>query len=275
MGLTFQKAPLVELIAELRWSPPILSQPQPPGGGAAVQPMPLSWFGSSALDEFYMRFGGEVYQGGFQRVERVIPPNFPTPPFSAVYRYRQGDGDQSSLFQTGPGLFSANAVPPYKSWDEFSPVVAMGIAALLKTRPEIERELPFFGVTLRYINGFTPEYFGGASPSEFISETLGFRVMPPDAVSELLAHGQRVTPSLQLHAPADGGLVVTISVGEGLINGVSGVVMDTQVATTGPIPPDANAVMGTFHSARKMIHGMFVKITQPLHRLMQPIEGER
>lgn len=72
MALTFKIAPLVEIIAELRWAQQ--SVPVQPGAMAAP---PGSMLNAARLDEFFMRFGGECYKAGFQRAGRIVPPGFP------------------------------------------------------------------------------------------------------------------------------------------------------------------------------------------------------
>ena len=74
MSTTFKNAPLIELIAELRWnvhSPP-LGTPQTPLASIALMALNANQF-----DEFFMRFGGEVYKLGYERAERLLPSGFP------------------------------------------------------------------------------------------------------------------------------------------------------------------------------------------------------
>lgn len=97
MTVTFRNAPLVELIAELRWGDTVPTQPNAP---LLIQGM------GPDLDQFFMRFGGEVYQHGFQRAERLVPPGFPIFPFQPVFRYhKDAAADNSMLFQVGSGLY--------------------------------------------------------------------------------------------------------------------------------------------------------------------------
>lgn len=125
MSATFENAPLVEIIAEIRWNPQMVPLQTVSGHGPAAAPVMA--LNTNAFDEFFMRFGGEVYQKGFEQSERLVPSGFPMMLFQPVYRYRKSaSADASVLYQVGPGLFSANAIPPYKSWDTFSPTVERG-----------------------------------------------------------------------------------------------------------------------------------------------------
>jgi len=266
MTISFEKAPLVEIIAELRWDQPYLVQDRPPG---AVQ-IPISLVGSSKLEEFFMRFGGECYQLGFQRSERIVPAGFPIVPFQPVYRYKRADTTSTALFQVGAGLFSANAIPPYKSWNEFSPIVSEGIMALLKTRDDAEKEFPFTGVSLRYIDAFSDDLLAGMTADRFINEVLGFSVSLPPAISGLLPPNQAATSFIQLRVPTRAGLLTAINIGEGTVNGSHAVIMDTTVSATTEVRPRIDVVMEALNSARAVIHDMFVSITQPIHKQMNP-----
>ncbi|CAK0770267.1 TIGR04255 family protein [Gammaproteobacteria bacterium] len=267
MTVSFDQAPLVEIIAELRWSQPHVVLPSQTQESMTV---PVSLIESNKLEEFFMRFGGECYLLGFQRSERIVPSGFPIISFQPVYRYKQAGAKATSLFQIGAGLFSANAVPPYKSWREFSPIVSQGVEALLKTRDETEQALPFASISLRYIDAFDADFLLGRPIGAFMAEVLGFTVGLPPAVSGLLPAGQSATPFIQMSIPMRNGLLMNISIGEGIIKGSQAVIMDTTVVVTAEVQPNIDTVMGSMNSARSVIHDMFVKITQPIHEKMKP-----
>src|ERR1019366_1625038 len=72
MSITFAKAPLVEIVAELRWGR--LPQLATPPNQAIAMPLQMAGLNANKLDEFFMRLGGEIYQQGFNRAERLVPP---------------------------------------------------------------------------------------------------------------------------------------------------------------------------------------------------------
>ena len=118
MGLSFKNSPLVEIIAEIRWDLPWVNQTSAEDTGSVV---------SIQHEEFYMRFGGKVAAAGFERIERLVPPNFFQLPYQPVYRFRHNAEERGArLYQLGMGLFSVHATPPYKSWAEFKPLVSAG-----------------------------------------------------------------------------------------------------------------------------------------------------
>ena len=265
----FSKAPLVEIIAELRWvgsSSAAQTQLNVPGF------VPIAPQGTAKLDEFFAKFGSEIFQAGFQRSEKIMPPGFPPILFQPAYRYRP-IGDQSDLVQIGAGMFSANAVPPYRSWKEFSPMVSKSIDILLSSRVDEEKALPFSSVTLRYIDAFGVEYFGGKTSGEFIREILGFSIVPPKAISNVMMEGGLVTTGMQLSMPIENNLVMNINVGDGMANGSPAVILDTTVSCNSGIEPTEHAGMSVLNSSCAVIHKMFFNMTQPLHPIMQPREG--
>lgn len=229
---------------------------------------------ANRLDEFFMRFGGECYQMGFQRSERLVPAGFPVLPFHPVYRYRRSEDAAGSpaLYQIGAGLFSANALPPYRSWSAFAQIVADGVRALLKTRPSDESATAFSSASLRYINAFGPDFLQGRTSSRFISDVLGFRVELPEAVRAVSSPVEPFGAVLQLTIPAANGLRIAMMVGEGVVTGASAVMLDTTVSSVGPVEPDEGVLMRTFDSARSIIHDSFVALTRPLHEFMGPEE---
>ena len=229
---------------------------------------------SSSLDEFFMRLGGEIYQQGFQRAERVVPPGFPFMLFQPVYRYRKAtDQDASVLYQAGAGMFSANAIPPYQSWDAFSPTVEAGVEALLKTRSDAEQGMPFSSISLRYLDAFGPAFTEGKSIGAFVRDVLGIKLDLPEGLLKHVAQGQNVKPAIQLALPLPNGMTMNIGIGEGMVNNELTIIMDTTVGTMVETAPDKASAMAALNAARAVIHEMFFDLTKPIERLMQPRAG--
>jgi uncharacterized protein (TIGR04255 family) len=271
MPLTFGTAPLIELIVELRWnSMGFAGQVPQPGQLSMVHPI----FIPGSLDGFFKRFGDQVDKIGFRRSERTIPDGYPIFPHQPVYRFRKPENPESQLFQIGAGLFSANATPPYKSWDSFSPIVKDGIRVLLLSRDPEDQGLPFSVVSLRYIDSFGPYLTGDGPLGNFVSDVLGFKINLPDVVSSLLPAGEAIRVKHQLTIPTKEDMVTMINIGEGIVNGARSLVMDTTVSSTMPLEPDIDALMGKLHLAHGNIRRMFMEMTQKIHHLMQPSESE-
>jgi len=266
-NVTFEKAPLVEIAAQLRWipegmfnAPPIPGQP--PGFTIST--------GGPSVDEFFMRFGGEIYQSKFVQAERLMPAGFPYLLHNAVYRYKENP-KSSTFLQVGPGVMSANAVPPYKSWEDFLPTVEVGVKATLNARHESEKTKPFSTALLRYINAFSGELLNARAIPNFISETLGIKIVMPAPIDALIGDESAVKANLQFSFPiANMTKQMNLQIGEAMIHGTLSALMDVTISETAPIDPELSAIMGAFASSRKIIHDLFVEVTRPIHHLMKP-----
>ena len=270
--MIFAKPPLVELIAELRWG----AQPavSPSGGtahGVSSISMPLTI--TNRIEEWFMQFGAKISADGYSRFERLVPTGFPLMPFQPVYRFRKNaPEDGTSLYQLGPGLFTANITPPYKSWDQFQPIVNNGVEKLLQSRTNTENAEPFRTVLLRYIDAFGPEFLAGESAVDFLANKLGFKLELPEIIKKFAKPSSPIQSALNFGVPLNNNFFMSINVGEGIANGRRAVVMDTTVATTVPVECSLEKVMQTFNEARLIIHETFIEITKPISSIMQPLE---
>jgi uncharacterized protein (TIGR04255 family) len=269
--VTFENPPLVELIAELRWA-------LPPGSIQATEPdgvaLPLITGDVSRLEEFFMRFGGSVQQSGFTHVERLTPPNFPLIGFQPVFRFRPSDKrTKEILYQIGAGMFSANAVPPYKSWEDFGPIVRNGVSALVKARGEPAKDAPFVAASLRYIDAFGSSLTNGLGVADFIYQVLGYRLELPKALRERIAEGGSYKPLIQLQLPLSNGMAMHIQVGEGISNKLPAIILDTTVATTSPVQANEDSVMRVLNEAQQTIHEVFIEMIEPIRQRMKPVTG--
>ena len=268
MGLSFKNSPLVEIIAEMRWDLPWVNQSSIQDIGSVV-PMPSTL--ANQHEEFYMRFGSNIAAAGFQRIERLVPPNFFQLPYQPVYRFRHNAEERGArIYQLGAGFFSVNVTPPYKSWAEFKPLVSAGIDALLQSRSADESSVPFRSVSLRYIDAFNNELTDERSIAEFMA-VLGFQIKIPDAIRLHASDLAKIQPLLQLTVPVAIGQL-NISIADGMVNNESAIIMDTIVSNTAEIGCSREEIMAVFEQARSLIHSMFVDLTKPLHEHMQPEE---
>jgi uncharacterized protein (TIGR04255 family) len=265
MSVTFKKAPLVELIAELRWGN--FAQ-GPVGVGASFPNM-----GTADSEQFFMRLGAELFQYGFKRAERLVPPHFPILAMQPVYRFRRETPDTSMLFQAGAGVFSIHAIPPYRSWKAVKGVFEQGVDALLKARSEETKE-PFKIANLRYINGFGPELTENRNIGAFLRDILGFKISIPDTISDYINNVDAVKPSITLAFSLSKGKSMNIAVGDGIIDNAQKIVLDMSVFSTSPVEAEASVVMRYFTEARDVIHGSFIGLTKPIEHLLEPESDE-
>lgn len=263
-------APIVELIAELRWqqtaSTTGTGEPPPISGMILGAPT------SAGIEEFFMRFGVAAAKINHRNIERLIPPGFPLIPHQPVYRFRpdQGHSPTASIYQVGPGLFTANAIPPYESWKTFEPIVRVGVEALLGARPPAEAQVAFSGISLRYIDVFDQIFTQGRDSTAFLSEVLGIFISLPPVLTEYVSSGSFVKPVLQLSIPMASGSTFGLVYGEGSAGARHGLVLETSLSTVQPVAPTADDVMAKFNHFHEVIHKSFVELTKPLHSLMPP-----
>jgi len=269
MSTSRENAPLVELIAELRWEPAHQTglPMQVPGLGSTfmIGPGPQA----SKVDEFFIHFGSEIRKTGHTETERLVPPGLPFLAHQPIFRFRKSRAETlQSLYQLGLGLFSANAVPPYETWKDFRPVVESGVEGMLQARPMEERDKPIVLASLRYIDAFTTKLTEGRDIVRFLQEVMNISISIPVAPSQHLQPGTNAKPVIQLQIPMKEGLVMTFGIGEGMANGEAAILMDTNVASTLPTKPNVVAIMQVFDDAHDAIDNTFSKLIIPIEHLM-------
>lgn len=266
MGLRFENPPLIEILAELRWN---LQGVQQQAGGALSIPARLT----GDQEEFFMRFGGAIASDGCNRIERIVPPQFPSVPGQVVYRFRHQDPAIPTLYQIGAGVFSANSTPPYKTWEEFKPFALAGVSKLLSVRSQSDRDVNFSSVSLRYIDAFKGDLLDDFPTRSFLSEILGITIELPKALVPDETKPELVKPHLNLAIPI-GDFQLTFVIGEGVISNESAILMDTIVSTTNETNPSIDDVEKALSYAHDVIHNIFVGLTEKLHPKMGLIRSE-
>lgn len=267
----FENPPLVELIAELRWLPSGATDGTsgaPPDVMPLGFPVPMSLFGGTG-DDLYMSFAALAGKHGYSQIERLMPPGI-TFPYQPACRYRRPPDPQ--LYQLGLGIFSANTTPPYTSWIDFRPVVETGVELMLEAHHVEWRPKSFNSVALRYIDGFTAQFTRGMSLGRFVSDILGIRVELPTALTRQIGKDGEVKPQLILNIPIRDGLQMDLRIGEGKINGMDAVIMDTAVRAAQSINASVQETMKALDAAHTVIHETFVELSASLHSIMKPLQ---
>lgn len=267
MSVTYEHAPLIELIAELKWNTAqgaLFDQAVP---GIPIQ---ISEDMLSSSEVFFGKFAKQVEGLGFRNSERLFPIGQGGPPGQAAVRYRKSAGDPP-LMQIGTGVFTANGLPPtYTHWDDFSPLLQDGVDALLKSRDDSENALPFTSLSLRYIDAFGPEYWENSSPAVFIAKTLGFGNRIPSSLGQKVDKTRVASAAHQLNIPLTGGSTMVINVGEGVANGSPAVILDVTVFSQRAKSETAD-VMKLFNEAHSLIGDMFLQMTRDVRHIMKPV----
>ncbi len=266
MSVTYGNAPLIEIVAELRWAQGAV----PMVGTGSSGPALMFPFGQPSSEQFLTSFSNEVATDGFIRSERLVPMGLQAAPGQPTVRFRRDSSGSSSMLQAGPSFFSANSVPPYESWKAFSPEVGRGVGALLRSRPESERAFAFNGLSLRYINAFGPFHLDGRSIPAFIRDVLGFETRFPPAMADKIQRDSIPDAFLQFSVAIDESTRLQGSVGQAVVNGTLSALLDLTAVHIGDVAPKEDEVMRVFDRARDLVHETFVEMTKPIHPLMKP-----
>jgi uncharacterized protein (TIGR04255 family) len=264
MTITFKAPPLAEIVAELRWKPAEMLN------AAAGFPMPVLPNVAAPYEEAFMRFIAKVGPEGFETFERLIPPGALLIPYQPAVRIKPKIGTPgTTIYQLGPNVFTANALPPYESWDKFNPVVRRGVTVLFETRSQVEKDSEVV-VILRYINAFGETLTDGLSAAEFLSRVMGIEIKLPDAITRHCVQGKLIEPALKLSVPLAFG-TMDITIGRGVVQQAPALVMDTAITFEKPAAPAVDVVMTAFSQARDVIHDTFIRLTKPIHSKMRPV----
>ena len=119
----YKKAPLVEMVAEVRWDL-----------------APLAAVPNAALDPFHDSLKGalttELAKGGFSLVEELVPAEVPREFLAGqvVTRYRKS-ASEWPIIQLGPGVFTVNVDASYSGWATFRPYLELAFNALVSSHP--------------------------------------------------------------------------------------------------------------------------------------------
>lgn len=263
MNETFQNAPLVEIVAELRWQIPKLAAADQAGKPIQL-PIVLA---DDAMTALFHRTTSAVGKHGFDRLEQLFPRGSSMPVLlpQMMYRYRRTD-DVPVLAQVGPGMFSVNALPPYKSWKEFHPYLEGGVDSLL----EALTDTPELTASLSYIDAFKHDLTSNRDAKAFATEVLGFRLGLPPSLQVRLAEGSQARMSFQVALPVPG-MSMTITVSDGQLGPDSAVLMNTDVRIENVLPSDKQAILSALDSAHDLIHGTFVDMTQSIQDKLQSV----
>lgn len=160
------KAPLAEVVFELRWA--LQSQPgTPPVLQSDPGLLPL-------LNDFSQR----MQKLGFGAFRDMAPP-LQTGAYGVTRRYFKKADSPFPIMQVGPGIFAANESSQYE-WGAFKKQVNDGIRALLAAYPKIEfAPLTPNYLELRYIDAFDKSLTGSANLFDFAESATSLKFELP------------------------------------------------------------------------------------------------
>ena len=165
--LTYSNAPLVEIIAEIRWS--IKKVNFTNSNVSDVQTIAIDPF----FEDFKIGFEKEIKEKGFIYHEPLAPKEIPIELLGGKVtdRHREKAG-QYPVYQIGSGIFTINTIPPYSGWEKFKQDIIIGIEAFYKSYPIAEKYLKLEMFQLKYVNLFQKKHLYS---EEFLSKHLGIQ----------------------------------------------------------------------------------------------------
>lgn len=213
MDYLYEKAPLVEVIAEIHWA---LKK---------IDTAP-----DAKIDPYYDLFKDEfLAYMKLEDIQELVPNIVPLEilPNQPRLRLRSAPG-QWPLAQLGPGIITANIVPPYNGWKSFEPFLHKLVEGLLSKYPVVEKTLRIDKLHLRYIDAFD-ENFGFSHYAEFASKMLGINLpLSEDFINLSVKKGTDVTYLLEnrfLNATPEGSSG-TLKLSPGQKNNKSALIME-------------------------------------------------
>lgn len=156
----YEKAPLIEVIAEVHWA--LKSIDTSPD--AELDPY---------YDHFRDSFVDAAASDGLTHIQELIPSAVPPEivPHRPQLRFRTKP-KMWPLVQIGPGVLTSNIVPPYQGWAAFSPFLNASVNKLFDCYPLAEKTLRVSRLHLRYIDAFD-DSFGMHDYTSFAKSHLG------------------------------------------------------------------------------------------------------
>ncbi|WP_421505739.1 TIGR04255 family protein [Erwinia rhapontici] len=260
----FENSPLVELVAEVRWSNDFpLKQPIMPGDKLDL------------LEEFFTKVTSELASRDYVTSERLVPKGFPLLAGNPIVRFKKSPSsgtpeekakELSTLFQVGVGVFTINAIQPYSCWDDLKSVIRIGLDALLNAKPEMSDS--GFKISVRYINAFGESFTDGVGLRRFLSEKFGVAVTLPPALKDEFTTSEIEIPAVRVRSPLKFGTHV-INFSEGKVKSQSVYLMENIVNLDNDIESDADKLLEEMSLARDVIHKRFFAMTKALHSKMK------
>lgn len=265
MSESFPNAPLVELMVEVQWHHPAQVDDDQAGQDQASDRL---------RDEEFAGLYEEISRGlareGHTRSERLIPRGMQVDLHSPLYRYTDSGNDAGKIvYQVGPGIFSINAVPPYKSWEDFRPAVVSGLRVLFDSLAVSGSPSEASSLELRYIDAFRDEFLEGATRQEFLAKTLGFGITLPEALARQLASNYDPKFFLQFTAPLISGGDFSIRAGEAIVRNDKAVVLDMSVTRSSNIIWQVEDLVTNLDAAHEVINSSFLELTKPVHHILR------
>lgn len=257
---TYQNAPLVEMVAELRWAlTPLKVVPN-----GAIDP-----FYNSILTSLTKQLANRGYAVVQSRVPREVPIELI--PHQVTTQFRTAP-NAWPLFQLGPGIFTINITADYSGWNaSFRSVVLLGVEALIESHPSITNN-PFIEIKLSAIDVFSKVH-DYENYSQFASKYLNLKMILPDTViANFSINGSIDYTNSQtvfdLRDPPNS--IANITIQQGKHKDADALILNTSVATKSGRFTAVDPVLDWLDSAHRTHHNLFEALVT--HNLRQVLD---
>lgn len=254
-----ENAPLIEVIAEIRW-----------------ELVPLGLVPGAAIDPYFdlasKTLTGKLRELGFGIVEPQVPPEVPKELVAGnpINRYRTEQGAWP-LYQHGPGVFTCNITPPYKGWTGFRPTLLSGLRALIESYPVPQETLKISSLALRYVDAFT-EAHGRNEAESFLRESLKININLPDRFSADLNLKSPTSIALDMKFGATrlADTALGLKIQPAQREGVEATLLELNAASSMARKSEADEIIEWFDSAKGVVGDAFRALTDGFRPRMGP-----
>lgn len=259
----YENAPLVEVIAELRWN---------------IQR--LESLPNAAIDPHFAAFDAEISaklsSDGFGTIETLVPPNVPIELVAnrVLKRFRPEAG-KWPVFQIGPGIFAVNVVPPYGGWARFRPTLEKGLQYLFDSYPFADKSLHLRQFELKYIDAFT-ERLGFHDMRSFLRDYSNFNITLPQGIWDAGSETEPVLMQGEVSLPLKSLLNSRgiVRVGSGQTNNQDAALLELAVRRSGSL--DRSEIMKWMDDAHSVLRAWFQLVTnEEMKKRMGPVQPLR
>lgn len=258
----FRNAPLIEMIAEVRWRlTPIASMP------------------NAGIDPFYDILKQSLINNksdfGYPVVQEIVPPEIPRELLAgtATTQFRKTSGAWP-LFQLGPGLFTINMADNYTGWQGcFRDEVDLGIKSLYEAHPA-PKMLQITSIKLIAIDAFSAEH-GFKNYLEYSKKSLGLGLVLPESFINQYA---KKNESFEVNSETKFQLknledsLARVNISSGQKNNKKALILQIAIESNKSLD-GAEAVMKWFDAAHVVHRNMFRNLlTEQLRKALDPQE---
>lgn len=246
------RAPLVEVITELRWG----RATRTPDGKISFT------FSEDDTTFFVGKFHSVAKERGFSTVERANV-FLQGAPHVVTHRFRNAPNTWP-CYQVGIGTMTMNQVNEGYKWESYKQTVLSGLEMLDKAHPSGLEKLPRIGVDLKYQDGFLFEE--NETPGEFLQKKLNFGFeIPQQVLTNEALRSPKVTANnigfeLALQKPLG---ILAVSLNQVLLHNKPAFLMETSVRSIESMCPEftrkaMEAWLEEAHNVQRMAFQSFI-----------------